>query len=70
MVKTQFLHDCKTIFHHLVFKSFSILILSFSWLCPLLLLVGAPSAIRPELAFRRAEHSRPNSDVAKYIFDI
>ena len=39
-------------------------------LCPLWLLVGTPSAIRPELAFSRAEHSRPYSDVAKYIFDI
>ena len=28
-------------------------------LCPLWLLVGTPSAIRPELAFSRAEHSRP-----------
>ena len=27
------------------------------------------SAIRPELASRRAEHSLPYSDVAKYIFD-
>ena len=39
-------------------------------LCPLWLLVGTPSAIGPELAFSRAEHSRPYSDVAKYIFDI
>ena len=39
-------------------------------LCPLWLLVGTPSAIRPELAFRRVEHSLPYSDVAKYIFDI
>ena len=39
-------------------------------LCPLWLLVGTPSAIRPELAFSRAEHSRPYSDVAKYIFFI
>ena len=39
-------------------------------LCPLWLLVGTPSAIIPELAFSRAEHSRPYSDVAKYIFDI
>ena len=38
-------------------------------LCPLWLLVGTPSAIIPELAFNRAEHSRPYSDVAKYIFD-
>ena len=38
-------------------------------LCPLWLLVETPSAIRPELAFSRAEHSRPYSDVAKYIFD-
>ena len=39
-------------------------------LCPLWLLVGTPSAIIPELAFSRAEHSRPYSDVAKYIFLI
>ena len=39
-------------------------------LCPLWLLVGTPSAIRHELAFSRAEHSRPYSDVAKYIFDM
>ena len=39
-------------------------------LCYLWLLVGTPSAIIPELAFSRAEHSRPYSDVAKYIFDI
>ena len=39
-------------------------------LCPLWLLVGTPSAIRPELAFSRAEHSRPYSDVAIYTFDI
>ena len=39
-------------------------------LCPLWLLVGTPSAIRPELAFSRAEHSRPYFDVAKNIFDI
>ena len=39
-------------------------------LCPLWLLVGTPSAIRPELAFSRAEHSRPYLDVAKYILDI
>ena len=39
-------------------------------LCPLWLLVGTPSAIRPELAFSRAEHSRPYKDVAKYIFDM
>ena len=39
-------------------------------LFPLWLLVGTPSAIIPELAFSRAEHSRPYSDVAKYIFDI
>ena len=38
--------------------------------CPLWLLVGAPSAIIPELAFSRAENSRSYSDVAKYIFDI
>ena len=35
---------------------------------PLWLLVGTPSAIRPELASRRAEHSRPYSDVTIYIF--
>ena len=39
-------------------------------LCPLWLLVGTPSAIRPELAFSRAEHSRHYSDVARYIFAI
>ena len=39
-------------------------------LCPLWLLFGTPSAIRPELAFSRVEHSRPYSDVAKFIFDI
>ena len=39
-------------------------------LCPLWLLVGTPSAIIPELAFSRAEYSRPYTDVAKYIFDI
>ena len=39
-------------------------------LCPLWLLVGTPSAIIPELAFSRSEHSRPYSDVAKYNFDI
>ena len=38
--------------------------------CPLWLLVGTPSAIRPELASRRAEHSLPYSDVVKYIFHI
>ena len=37
---------------------------------PLWLLVGTPSAIRPELASRRAEHSLPYSDVTIYIFDI
>ena len=35
---------------------------------PLLLLVGTPSVIRPELAFSRAEHSLPYSDVTIYIF--
>ena len=35
---------------------------------PLWLLVGTPSAIRPELAFSRAEHSLPYSDVTIYIF--
>ena len=39
-------------------------------LCTLWLLVGTPSAIRPELAFSQAEHSRPYLDVDKYIFDI
>ena len=39
-------------------------------LCLLWLLVGTPSAIIPELAFSRAEHSRRYSDVAKYIVDI
>ena len=39
-------------------------------LCPLWLLVGTPSAIRHELASRRAEHSLSYSDVAKYIFDV
>ena len=34
------------------------------------LLVGTLSAIRPELAFRRAEHSLSYSDVTVYIFDI
>ena len=38
-------------------------------LCPLWLLVGTPSAIIPELAFSRATHSRPYSDVAKYIYN-
>ena len=38
--------------------------------CPLWLLVGTPAAIRPELAFSRAEHSRPYSDVAKYILSL
>ena len=39
---------------------------------PLWLFVGTPSAIRPELAFSRAEHSLPYSDVTIYIyiFDI
>ena len=37
-------------------------------LCPLWLLFGTPSAIRPELAFSRAEHSLPYSDVTIYIF--
>ena len=39
-------------------------------ICPLWLLVGTPSVIIPELSVSRAEHSRPYSDVAKYIFDI
>ena len=37
---------------------------------PLWLLVGTPSAIRPELAFSRAEHSLPYSDVTIYIFAV
>ena len=37
---------------------------------PLWLLVGTPSAIRPELACSRAEHSLPYSDVTIYIFAI
>ena len=37
---------------------------------PLWLLVGTPSVIRPELAFSRAEHSLPFSDVTIYIFAI
>ena len=37
---------------------------------PLWLLVGTPSANRPELAFSRAEHSLPYSDVTIYIFAI
>ena len=37
---------------------------------PLWLLVGTPSAIRPELAFSRAEHSLPYLDVTLYIFAI
>ena len=37
---------------------------------PLWLLVGTPSAIRPDLAFSRAEHSLPYSDVTIYIFAI
>ena len=37
---------------------------------PLWLLVGIPSVIRPELAFSRAEHSLPYSDVTIYIFAI
>ena len=36
-------------------------------LFPLWLLVGTPSAIRPELAFSRAEHSRPYSDVLQKV---
>ena len=35
---------------------------------PLWLLVGTPSAIRPELAFSRAEHSLSYLDVTIYIF--
>ena len=38
-------------------------------LCPLWVLVGTPSAIKPELALRRAEQILPYSDVAVYIFD-
>ena len=37
---------------------------------PLWLLVRTPSAIRPELASRRAEHNLPYSDVTISIFDI
>ena len=37
---------------------------------PLWLLVGTPSSIRPELAFSRAEHSLPYSDVTIYFFAI
>ena len=37
---------------------------------PLWLLVGTPSAIGPELAFSRVEHSLPYSDVTIYIFVI
>ena len=37
---------------------------------PLWLFVGTPSAIRPEIASRRAEHSLPYSDVNIYIFAI
>ena len=37
-------------------------------LCTLWLLVGTPLAIAPGLAFSRAEHGRPCSGVAKYIF--
>ena len=35
---------------------------------PLWFLVGTPSATRPELAFSRAEHSLPYSDVNIYIY--
>ena len=38
-------------------------------LCPLWFLVSTPSAIRHELASRRAEHSLPYSDVTIFIFD-
>ena len=37
---------------------------------PLWLLVGTPSAIRPELAFSRAEHSLPYSDVNNYALRV
>ena len=37
---------------------------------PLCLLVGTPSAIGPELAFSRAEHSLLYSDATIYIFAI
>ena len=40
------------------------------YLRPLWLLVVPPSAIRLELASRRAEHSLPYSDVTIYIFAI
>ena len=43
---------------------------TWSWSLSPCLLVGTPSAIIPELAFSRVEHSRPYSDCAKYIFDI
>ena len=39
-------------------------------LCPLWLLVGTPSAITPDIASKRAEHSLPISDVTIYIFAI
>ena len=39
-------------------------------LLPLWLLVGTPSAIRPELSSRRAEHSLPYLDITIYIFAI
>ena len=35
---------------------------------PLWLLVGTPSAVRPELAFSRAEHSLSYSDVTIYVY--
>ena len=37
---------------------------------PFWLLVGTLSAIRPELAFSRAEHSLPYSDITIFIFGI
>ena len=37
---------------------------------PLWLLVRTPSAIRAELASKRAEHSLSYADVIVYIFDI
>ena len=39
-------------------------------LVPLWLLVGTPSAVEPELASKRAEHSLSYSDVTIYIFAI
>ena len=41
-----------------------------SWSSSPLIVSRTPSAIRPELAFSRAEHSLPYSDVTIYIFAI